>query len=68
MNINDSQIQDIEGQPNIDFCVTIFSTPGQEVSNAYKCSQKQFSASDIWNIQKQKRPSTISQNIIVSGQ
>ncbi len=67
MNINDSQPAIGKKQCCTDFCTKTFNTPNGEIVNAYKCSRKEFSASDIWNIQKQRRQFTVGATIVVSG-
>jgi len=68
MNIDNANTQNEGNQDLVDFCTTTFSTSGEEIVNTYKCNQKQFSTSDIWNIQKQKRQLAINANIVVTGQ
>lgn len=52
MNI---QTKNSEAQCCVDYCETTFEGSGQQVVNSYKCNQKHFSASDMWNIQRNKR-------------
>ena len=67
MNIKETNPKNEENQDFIDLCTTTFSASGEEIVNTYKCNQKQFSPSDIWNIQKQKRQFAIGSNIVVTG-
>jgi hypothetical protein len=47
------------------YCKQTFHTSGEPVVNSYKCNQKQFSASDMWSIQKHRRQIAIGQSINV---
>jgi hypothetical protein len=67
MNINDNQTSISEKQCCADFCSTTFITPEEVIINNYKCSRKEFSTADAWNIQKQRRQFAIGSNIIVTG-
>lgn len=67
MNINNNQTANNENQCCADFCSETFTTPEEVIVNTYKCNRKQFSASDIWSIQKQKRQIAVGSNIVVTG-
>lgn len=54
MNNND-QTETMELKNDVDFCSTSFEVQGQELVNNYKCNEKKFSSSDMWNIQKKRR-------------
>lgn len=47
----------------VSYCKTRFQGSGQEIVNTYKCHQKSFSASDMWNIQKSRKPAIIRKPI-----
>jgi hypothetical protein len=66
MNINDNQSNN-EKQCCVDYCSTTYTTPEDVIINTYKCNRKQFSTSDIWSIQKQKRQIAVGSNIVVTG-
>jgi hypothetical protein len=68
MNINETKSQNEQGPDLVDFCTATFIISVEEIVNAYKCNQKQFSTSDIWNIQKQKRQLAIGPKIVITGQ
>ena len=59
MNINNNQTENNAAQCCVDYCRTSFDVEGQEVVNNYKCNQKQFSTSDMWNIQRNIKQSAI---------
>jgi hypothetical protein len=66
MNTNNNQTVQNDGQCCIDYCKTSFNVSGQEVVNNYKCNQRQFSASDMWSIQKQRRQFAVSTAISIN--
>ena len=47
----------------LDYCRTAFEVTGQQVVNSYKCRQKQFSSSDMWNILKNRRTFVIEKGL-----
>jgi hypothetical protein len=47
----------------VDDCKETFTVAGQQVVNNFKCNQKQFSVSDLWYIQKNKRELSIRTTI-----
>ena len=55
MKKNNNQLASTELQCCIDYCETTFKVAEQEVVNTYKCNQAQFSASDLWSIQSQRK-------------
>lgn len=59
MNINESKTANNEAQRGAEFCQASSSNSENEVVNSYKCNQRPFSASELWNIQKQKRKFTV---------
>jgi len=59
MNTASMQTKNNDVQYAVSHCKKTFNTAGEPVINSYKCNQKQFSASDMWNIQKQRREITI---------
>ena len=65
MNISIIQRKKEDAHFGVGYCRRTFNAPGQQVVNSYKCNQKQFSASDMWSIQKQRRQITIGQGISV---
>ena len=65
MNTSIIQRKKEDAQFGVDYCKRTFNASGQLVINSYKCNQKQFSASDMWSIQKQRRQITIGQGISV---
>ena len=36
-------------------CQTIFEVNGKQVSNSYKCNQKQFSSADMWKVNNNRK-------------
>lgn len=64
MNIYNNQPANNETQCCIDYCQTSFYVAGQEVVNNYKCNQRQFSASDMWNIQKNIKQTNIRNSVL----
>jgi hypothetical protein len=65
MNTSISQTKNNDLQYGISHCKKTFNSSGEPVVNSYKCNQKQFSASDMWSIQKQRMQITIGQGIHV---
>ena len=37
------------------YCSKEFNVDGQQIINTYQCSDKKFNASDLWQIQKNKK-------------
>jgi len=66
MNTGIIQTKNNEAQDANGHCQKTFSTSGEPVVNSYKCNQKQFSASDMWRIQKQRRQITVGVGINVN--
>jgi hypothetical protein len=64
MNRKNNKAVDSEAQCCIDYCKTSFNVSGQEVVNNYKCNQRQFSASEMWNIQKNRKQSAIRRSVL----
>jgi len=54
-----NQTENNVSQSGTHYCNTSFNVEGKEVVNNYKCNQKQFSTSDMWNIQKNSKQSGI---------
>ena len=48
------------------FCSTTHYATDQVIVNTYKCDQPHFSASDMWNIQRQRKQFTIGSTISVN--
>ena len=65
MNTGIMQTKNNDVQYAISHCKKTFNTPGEPVVNSYRCNQKQFSTSDMWSIQKQRRQITIGPSINV---
>jgi hypothetical protein len=61
--MNNNQTETIEKKCCIDFCTNTFEVSGQEV--VYKCDDKEFSSSDMWNIQKSRRQFLRRENYFV---
>lgn len=38
-----------------EYCNDTFEANGEELVNRYKCNQNPFTASDLWNIQKDRK-------------
>ena len=55
MNIDNLQTENNASACCVDYCKAIFVNDDQEVVNNFKCNQKQFSVSDLWYIQRNKR-------------
>ena len=62
MNITNNQTVQNEKECCID-CKTSFTVAGGELVNNYKCHQKEFTSSDLWSIQKQRRQFTVNTTI-----
>jgi hypothetical protein len=65
MNTGIMQTKNVDAQSAIGYCKKTFNTLGEQVVNSYRCNQKQFSTSDMWSIQKQRRQTTIGPGIKV---
>ena len=56
--MNNNQTETTEAKCCIDFCTNNFEVAGENLTNNYKCNEKKFSSSDMWNIQKNRREFT----------
>jgi hypothetical protein len=65
MNASIIQTKKENAHFGVDYCKRTFNAPGHQVVNSYKCNQKQFSSSDMWSIQRQRRQITIGPGIRV---
>ena len=59
MRTNNNFAEMEQQEQNKDHCSQEFLTgEGTTIVNSYVCSQRKFSASDLWNIEKRKRQFT----------
>ncbi len=63
MNILNNQTENNDAQCCVDYCRTTYNVAGGEVVNNYRCNQQPFSASDLWELRKNKREFTIRAGI-----
>ena len=52
----------------VDYCSTTTSNEvGEEITNTYKCGQKQLSTLEFWNLKKAVKQTSSSPKLVVTG-
>ena len=63
MHSTNNKIKQDEAACCVDHCMQKFEGSANEIVNVFKCNQKQFSVSESWNIQKNKKKISIRQGL-----